>query len=137
MDSSETEAEALSKGARLIEQLNGKGWELRVWQNTGWHYEAANGPLTVQATSYMVGPTSYWCLLADDVYRYPGSGAVFWTDTKHPTFEDPNDAVRHQYKIASEFVHRVTRVVDQVAAITPACRGDCAPHYGREEVPDA
>jgi hypothetical protein len=130
--SSKTEALARRKGEALLKKLKGEGWELNVWENGGWHYSAQNGPLTVHASSYRIGPTTYWCLLSEEFERYPVGGAPFWTARGNPSFEDPNDAVRQQVKIARQFVKKVTKIVNQVAAINPPCSGNCSP-YDREE----
>jgi len=41
-------ARAIEKGRALVAALPGKGWQLRVWQNSGWHYRAIRGDLSIR-----------------------------------------------------------------------------------------
>jgi hypothetical protein len=94
-----TKKEAQKAGEELLSKLKGKGWRIKVWSNLGWHYNLANGRLTIHPDSFNKG---YMALLSDATCKHIGGGAAFWTNSK--SFKDPNDAVKDQIKRAKSFV---------------------------------
>lgn len=98
-----SKSEARRRGEALLKKLDGDGWKLRLWENLGWHASVFRGPLTVYVDSYS-SRESYSCLLGAEVDEDVSGGELFWTDTfQH---RDPNVVVRHQLKVAREFVRR-------------------------------
>ena len=100
-----TEVEARAKGAVLMSKLKGAGWWLRVWENMGWHFAAHNKHIAVYWYN-----DQYSAMLTND--EQSGSGEIYWTDSEH--FEDPNEAVDHQMKVARAFLNKLRRTVEYV-----------------------
>lgn len=76
-------AEALK--ARL-QKATQKVWEIRVWENMGWHYSVHCGRINLNPTSLNKDP-EYFCLISDDD-RYPTAGAGIWASGAS-THKDP------------------------------------------------
>ena len=87
-----TKREAEIAGKALIKRL-GPGWDLRIWENLGWWYEARfrKGELSVHEHAGL-----FYCMLS----TVPGVGDLEWFCDK--SFRDPQKAVRETVRIARE-----------------------------------
>ena len=103
--------EAVEKGNLLLAKMNGEGWELRVHENLGWHFNVSNGNLYVHESSS--GRSS--CLMSDGEYAGAGTGLGLWTTNDY--YEDPNEAVAKQVEVATAVVARLVKAVEQAKAI--------------------
>jgi hypothetical protein len=82
-------------GGELLAKMKGTGWQLRVWENLGWHYEVHNC-VGDREVSVRVHYGKYSVLFGHN------GGEIFWTERK--SYDDPNEAVRQQLKLARKFV---------------------------------
>ena len=66
-----------------------RGWDIRVWENLGWHcgLENAKGHLSIHQATFH-GKRQYHALLS---HNTPGAGNPQWTPSAWR--DDPNDAV--------------------------------------------
>ena len=108
-----THADAATRGAQLLGKMRGSGWELRVWENFGWHFAVGNGVVSVREHSRP--PGGYSCMVAGS-HDMPGSGSGFWT-TKGTRFVDPNEAVRNEVEAARAVVDRLDALVQQAERV--------------------
>ena len=111
--------EAERKGAALAARL-GKGWQARVWENSGWHYAALfdeDGGPSLQV--YPVKPTDeYRAYLSDN--DGPGQPSHYCEGWKScPT---PEEAVDAAFTAAREFEGVVSRT-RALAGRAAAARG--------------
>lgn len=88
---------------KLLNQMKGSGWKLKIWENLGWHYCVCNGPLQVHPSSI---DDSYFTLLDGD-----GSGGGSPCYSVDTNFNDPNEAVRVQLETARLFVNSQDEIV--------------------------
>ncbi len=109
----ETQAAARAKARRLVAKLKGRGWKYEVWNTSEWHYCAVNGTLYVYVHEAMMGPKMYHTLLGNG--DYPHAGEMFWSPSK--MFDDPNDAVAYQVRLARKFLNKTTAAVRAAEAI--------------------
>lgn len=67
-----TKSEATSAAKRLLAQMSGRGWKIRVWENMGWHYSVETRGLSV--TEHLGLPIIYrfHCMLRPH-YTFFGS----------------------------------------------------------------
>jgi len=98
-----SKTEAKRAGTLLLDRMVGEGWELRVWENSGWHYSVYNGCLNVHPAE----PNGFSCLLSSDV-NVNGGLAMWTTDFTH---EDPNEVALHEIKNARSVIKRLDRAV--------------------------
>ena len=98
----ETHIEATTAAAALLQRMTGSGWDLRVWENQGWHFELRNGPLQL----YKHGDR-YSCLLGSEVP--PTGGEHFWEVEKR--YCNPGAAIIAQLRVAREFLDRLNTLV--------------------------
>jgi len=105
-----TKAEAYNTGRAVIRKLNGKGWRLQVFENAGWHFTILNGALSLHLSEYPDGK-KYWCMMADTP-EAGGCGAMMF----HHNYssKDPNDAVRHQLRLARKVVEGINTTLENV-----------------------
>ncbi len=85
----------------------------------GWHYGAYNGSLAVCVGSR----GNYFCLLSDDIVR-SGGGCCYWTESSGGEFDDPNDAVAYQAKLARAFLDKITPIVEHVESLVKGRNDD-------------
>ncbi len=69
---------AVTEAAALVERL-GEGWEPRVWENAGWHYEAVKGVARVIPTqrggsTYANWSISGYMVMFDSVWQFVAHG---------------------------------------------------------------
>ena len=102
---------AMKHGKALLRRMKGKGWKLDVWENLGWHYAVYNGTLTVHATEYLLGQTTYFTLLGD---TERGGGECYWTEDFSST--DPNKVVERQLAHALKVAKGHLAIVKKVEA---------------------
>lgn len=104
-----TKKEVEAKGKELLEMMEGDGWELIVSENLGWHYSVSNKYISIFPCLYD-NKERYTCLMSALPDRHWGE--AFWTTQE--VFDDPNDAVKHQIKVAREFVNKCLDAVQHV-----------------------
>lgn len=100
-----TKAQALRAGKALLKKMKGYDWQVRVWENIGWHYEVHSGPVAV----YPAGQGKYFCLISDDPQK-GGSGLGLWTAQNSPSRKDPNQAVEEAVALVVEVVAKHIQV---------------------------
>jgi hypothetical protein len=106
-----TKQQAQNKGKALLRKMKGKGWKLRIWENLGWHYEVSLGGLTVSPFEISGKKERYHALLSAG--DYAGTGEIFWTDVGFYS-TDPNKVVKHQLKIARDFINKCNKAIKQI-----------------------
>jgi hypothetical protein len=92
-------AQARKAGEAVQARLNDKfreGWELRVWENLGWHFDCRLGTMTVSMNE-IDGSRQYHCMISSD-YKYTGTGNADWTEDKR--YSSPEEAVKHALETA-------------------------------------
>lgn len=72
----QSKAAAITAGRRMVKQLRHGGWQLRVWQNSGWHYEASRGGLSVRPNIWRGKIESYSATLETGQSLDWGTGSV-------------------------------------------------------------
>ena len=102
-----TEAQAKAKGAELLRGLNGTGWELKVFENCGWHYTACNKFISVHPSR----GGKYFAMMTADEDR-PGVGEVYWRSDG--SFDTPQEAVEAQLQVARNHFDKVRQAVEYV-----------------------
>lgn len=103
-----TETEARARGADMMRQLKGTGWKLDVWDNLGWHCAAYNKFISVHEYN-----GKYSAMLTIDPDKR-GCGETYWTDSRH--FDDPQEAVKWQMKIATAYLRKMRNAIEHVEA---------------------
>jgi hypothetical protein len=92
---------ATKEADKLCKTL-GPGWKPRVWENLGWHYEAAKGPFKVHVYECR-GDVSYWAeVMVMD--------RQFLTDQ----FHDPNEALGILKQGVRTFASKINEVCKAV-----------------------
>ena len=86
-----TQKSAYNEAKKLIKKMKGIRWEIKVWENSGWHYYLTNGSLQLYPVT-LSNQTKYYCLLSDNRNK-PFGGSVIFRTNHHKEFLDPNDAV--------------------------------------------
>lgn len=92
----------------MLGMLDGNGWEIRIWENMGWHYKAVNSYLSVQPS--IVNDNKYYATLGTEQLGRGGTPG-YWVTTK--AYNDPMEAVINQLRIAAEFVRSRMAIVDK------------------------
>ena len=108
-----TKATATEAANVLLRQMNTQGWNIKVWENLGWHYCLKLGDSGL-SLSYCDMDATYSCLLSDRAEVLHG-GMSWWLD--RGSYKDPNKAVNGQLKLASEFINKLTTHVDGVTRV--------------------
>ena len=113
-----TKSEAERIGRKMKTRL-GKGWEIHIHENIGWWVKATRGPLYVSGDihPYKKDKITYSCLMSSDPKNYPNCGEMYWT-THGKSFSDPQNAVKHQIKVAKEFTNNLNTVVKEASVIS-------------------
>jgi len=119
-----TEQSALDFANSAREKMQGTGWTVRVWSNQGWHFELTRNNLSLYYCPYF---KTYSCLLG---LTGAGGGFPEWCDRE--TFSDPNAAVDHQLKIASQFIETCQKALALGAGIAKAENKE-SPHERSEK----
>lgn len=101
-----TKFEAEKAAERLLKLINRPGWSVKIWENMGWHYKAFYGYLSV-FPSYGGG---YLAMLSTK--RGASHSPGFWNDKN--SYDDPNEAIEEQIKVACEFVGRLSKIIYEV-----------------------
>jgi hypothetical protein len=106
-----TKAQAEFSGRLCLSKIkpeNQKHWNLRVFENAGWHWslDALGGLFTLYGGCN--GERSYSCLLSSGEYTHCGS--YDWASQKR--FKNPNSAINHQLRMAEDYL---TRIAGRVA----------------------
>lgn len=79
------------KEAKWLQGRLGNGWEIRVWENIGWHYSCEKYNISVHSAH--LGQTLFHALVSDTAST-PGTGAGIWSCSSGLWYSDPRDAVR-------------------------------------------
>jgi len=101
-----TKKEAALKGKKLLKQMAGRGWKLRVWENLGWHYCVNSGPVSVYP-SYNEG--NFFCLISTDPKK-AGFGGSAWTNSSASPHKNPNQVVWEAFENMSQVVDKYLAV---------------------------
>jgi hypothetical protein len=101
-----TKSEAEKAGAILIKKL-GKGWNLRVWENDSWHYNATRGPIAVYSAGAWNGRPTYYALISDTP-EYACGGLPAWSTDG--TYRDPRTAVKKAIAPMIKYVAQLNAV---------------------------
>lgn len=104
-----TEREAREAGEKLLAQMYGEGWTLRVWENLGWHISVINWPVAVYEASGR-GETRYFSAMTDDPNVEIVSGTPAYL-AMSGSFLDPNQAVRAHLSHAEGVAHKIEQAV--------------------------
>jgi hypothetical protein len=96
-----TKKEAEKLGQELLSHMKGNGWELRIWENLGWHYSVTNNLLEVYPSSN----GKYFCL-----FGYKSGGRPEWTIKE--SFDNPNEAVERTLQLARNNVNELLKIVE-------------------------
>ena len=90
-----TKLAADTAGRKLLKKMKGKGWELDVWENLGWHFAVRKvvfGEWTIavyQGGHYGGRYThNHWCMIGKG-----GGDGLRASCGSSKYFRDPNDAV--------------------------------------------
>jgi hypothetical protein len=82
--------EAERRGRALLKQMKGRGWQLRVWENLGWHYSVYNEGVDVHPVHPVQEKTT-----ATRYYALPRPSYSFWClEGNRGVVRDPNKAVK-------------------------------------------
>jgi hypothetical protein len=102
-----TETEARAKGAEMMDGLLGADWQLKIWDNCGWHCMAINKFVSV----HLATAGKYFAMLTtrDDI---PGCGDSFFENNGR--FDTPQEAVDACIADARSFMNKVRRTIDYV-----------------------
>lgn len=108
-----TEKQATSAANKLLRQMKTSGWEIRVWENLGWHYSLLlqvgdDCGVSLSDCSHQ-GKITYYCLASRN---YLGSGETQWTSNKY--FDDPNSAFEHQLARIKKEAKSIVKFVNQI-----------------------
>lgn len=104
-----TKAQAQEKGEELLKLMKDKRWELRVWENMGWHYAVRNGPIDVHPAH----DGSYGCLVAESIDG--DGGSMLWsTNFSH---SDPNKVAAHEVEAAREVLDKITTAIEYAESV--------------------
>lgn len=105
-----TKEEAERLGRALLKKMKGRGWQLQVHENRGWHYSVYNRAMQINPCH---GESRYYALLGDkDVPQYSGGGLGMWCDVED--YSDPNEAVRKRLLMAHDVVDGLLSAVREV-----------------------
>lgn len=109
-----TKREAREIAKKTLARMKTKGWKLYTWKNPGqnsnWHPALRNMNLFLMIQSGIFDKPGFYCLLASE---NPGcAGEQYWTDTR--SFNEPNDAVKFQLKLAKAFVAKCDALIAKV-----------------------
>ena len=108
----DTKELATVTGKTQLVTMNGKGWELKVWQNMGWHWTLNNGYISVHETS----DHRYYCMISD---KPDGYGLPIWTKNwRDRNFFTPMEAVKDALKHAWEVVKKLDKIIDECIEAT-------------------
>lgn len=101
-----TEAQARFHGNLLKERLGPEIWELKVWENFGWHYNLRAGGISISA-DHSSGGIKYGALIGDR-----GSGYGEWHVQDGWRNADPIEAMRVSLQKAREVTDQRLSVVE-------------------------
>lgn len=92
-------------------------WDVKVWKNHGtWHWQLKSGALTMHSSynaAYRQHPVRYSCLLGD--HEDSAGGSPLWYD--QTWYDDPNEAVEVQAKLARKRLDVITGIVEHVESL--------------------
>jgi len=98
-----TKRQAQEEAERLLELIGQEGWQVKIWENMGWHCKATKGYLSIYTS---IGD-EYHAVLGTE--KGCGGTPTYWsTESYH---EDPMEAVRIQMRKALEFVTNCQGIV--------------------------
>lgn len=104
----QTKEFAQQDAEEVLALMKTAGWEIRVWENMGYHAELCNSDLIHLHWYQRPGkPRRFHCLLSSE--RGGGGGSSYWLDKDF--YDDPNDAVAGQLAAAAEFNRKVYNVL--------------------------
>ena len=103
-----TKADATREAKKTLSLLkNKKGWKIVVWENLGWCFCLEKGGLSLWGHDYGSG-MKYSCLLSNN---HPHAGEMYWSD--HFSSKNPNKAVEHQLKLATDFLKLCVQTINK------------------------
>ncbi len=89
--------QAVKHAKQTLRRMKTRGWEVRVWENLGWHYMLTN-KLCGLSLHLNYNKTGYWCMMAGHDAKNVTCGDAYFDVTQ--SFKDPNQAVEAMFKIA-------------------------------------
>lgn len=109
----EREAKRLLVKIRNDKRLRSENWEVRIWENFGWHIAFYNGPIALYAhhRENKNGNIAFdnWSALLSDTLT-GGAGLGFWTP-EDTTAMTPGEAVERVVLTAKKELDRLNGVV--------------------------
>lgn len=111
ISSGRSKTAAIDLGRRLLKRMKGRGWQLRVWQNLGWHYMVRKGTIQVYVSAFGRNGITYHTMMG-----YENAGRPELSIPNDPRFKDPNQAVAAQVRFARKIIARLQADVAGLAA---------------------
>lgn len=99
--------QAVADGAALAERM-GAGWEPRIWENLGWHYNVRKGCAKICPRRYHDGSTVYAAWIEPEVEGL--TAMQFICDAA-----DPNDALGFAVQEANTTISRLREALDAIS----------------------
>lgn len=104
-----------------LRKLKTRGWEVRVWENIGWHWQLTNrlcgmslspfhirkGQLITATRRARKSFTEFGCMMHDGDVKNESAGSMQFSHFKY--FKDPNTAVAEMFKEASAWFEAQAR----------------------------
>lgn len=100
------------EAAATLERMKTKGWQVRVWENLGWHWELRYGNHLTVSGSHEDRTKNFHAMLSTR-----GNGGCDPTFYDRKRFADPNDAVAHRLKIAEASIRPIQKLLKQLGAL--------------------
>lgn len=107
-------AEATKAAKALVKQM-GKGWEMRVWENIGWHAAVGKAPFSI----YINRKPWYYSVMMSDAQDRCWIGTIHWPSVFHG--QDPKKLVRKAQKAFMQYAEcmlsmavHTTKIVQQL-----------------------
>lgn len=95
-----TKSEATLAAKKLLAQMTGRGWKIRVWENLGWHYSVETNRVAV----YPSLGGKFHCLLKPHY-------TLFGSDPRH--YRNPNSAVENCIAIAQDKLNSYQYILNE------------------------
>lgn len=102
-----TESQARSKAEKLLAKMKSPGWEIRVWENLGWHYSLQRGTLNVLEHEYQ--KTAYHIFYSEEV---GGVSEPSYYGICNKSYDNPNLAVEKALQLAARFIKEQVKVLN-------------------------
>jgi hypothetical protein len=102
--------QAWSDANKLLKKMKSKGWEVRVWENLGWHYELVSRHISLHVLKGVKGPSYGTMMNLTEEFSCAGQ-----PELRSPGYySDPNDAVANQLKVAEDYMNKLQLAINLV-----------------------